>query len=150
MSRLTYGIQIWGLNAAKSTLNKVQTVQNLTMRWVTGTNLGISTKQLLDKMNWLSIHQLAIYHSVLLLWKIKKHKEPRRTIEILQKSDKSKPRIELTSRIWSKKSSYYYNKLENDVRNLKKISAFKRNLRNWIKTNVPVSEDSGDPGPGFN
>ena len=101
-------------------------------------------------MNWLSIHQLAIYHSVLLLWKIKKHKEPRRTIEILQNSDKSKPRIELTSRIWSKKSSYYYNKLENDVRKLKKISAFKRNLRNWIKTNVPVSEDSGDPDPGVN
>jgi len=82
--------------------------------------------------------------------KLKNTRNPGETIEILQKSDKSKPRIELTSRIWSKKSSYYYNKLENDVRNLKKISAFKRNLRNWIKTNVPMSEDSGDPDPGAN
>ena len=58
MSRLTYGIQIWGINATKSTLNKVQTVQNLAKKWVTGTKWGISTKQLLDKMNWLSIYQL--------------------------------------------------------------------------------------------
>ena len=99
MSRLTYGIQIWGINATKSTLQKVQTVQNLAMKWITGIKWGISTKQLLDKVNWLSIYQLAIYHSVLLLWKIKKYEEPSRTIEILQKSEKSKPRIDLTSRI---------------------------------------------------
>ena len=99
MSRLTYGIQIWGINATKSTLNKVQTVQNLAKKWVTGTKWGISTKQLLDKMNWLSIYQLAIYHSVLLLWKVKKFEEPCRTIEILQRSEKTRPRIDLTSRI---------------------------------------------------
>ena len=72
MSRLTYGIQIFGLNVAKTTLNKVQIVQNMAMKWITGENLGISTRKLLDKLDWLSIFQLAIYHSVLLLWKVKK------------------------------------------------------------------------------
>ena len=76
--------------------------------------------------------------------------EPRRTTEILQMSQNSKPRIELTSQIWSKIASHYYNKLEPDVRNLKKIGAFKRNLRNWIKLNVPLSEDTGDPDHGAN
>ena len=71
MSRLTYGIQIWGLNAAKTTINKVQMVQNLAMKWITGENLGISTRKLLEKLGWLSIFQLNIYHSVLLLWKVK-------------------------------------------------------------------------------
>ena len=150
MSRLTYGIQIWGLNAAKTTLNKVQVVQNLTMKWVTGSNLGISTKQLLDKMNWLSIYQLAIYHSVLLLWKIKHKLEPKRTTEILKMSEKSKPRIELTSRIWSKIALNHCSKLDNDLKNTKKIGAFKRKLRNWIKINVPLCEDSGDPDLGTN
>ena len=111
MSRLTYGIQIWGLNAAKTTLNKVQIVQNLAMKWITGENLGISTRKLLDKLGWLSIFQLAIYHSMLLLWKVKNKKEPSRTIEILKRNIKIKPRIELTERIWSRKAVNYFNKL---------------------------------------
>ena len=120
MSRLTYGIAIWGLNAAKTTINKVQMVQNLAMRWVTGINIGLNTKQLLDKMGGLSIYQLAIYHSVLLIWKVKNKLEPKRTTELLQLSQHSKPRIELTSRIWSKIASNYFNKLEPNVKKLKK------------------------------
>ena len=110
-----------------------------------GIKIGISTKQLLDKLGWLSIYQLAIYHSVLLYWKIKNKQEPKRTIELLQLSQYSKPRIELTSRIWSKSASTYFNKLDPNVQNLKKIGAFKRALKNWIKQNVPLSEDTGDP-----
>merc|ERR1712105_329572 len=105
MSRLTYGIAIWGLNAAKTTINKVQIVQNLTMKWVTGIKIGISTKQLLDKLGWLSIYQLAIYHSVLLYWKVKNKQEPSRIVELLQLSQNSNHRIELTGRIWSKLAS---------------------------------------------
>ena len=111
--------------------------------------MGLSTKQLLDKMGWLSMYQLAIYHSVLLIWKIKNKMEPKRTTQILQTSQYSKSRIDLTSRIWSKIASKYFNKLEPNVKKLKKkIGAFKRNLRNWIKLNVPLSEDSGDPDLG--
>ena len=145
MSRLTYGIAIWGLNAAKTTINKVQIVQNLAMKWVTGINLGISTKQLLDKLGWLSIYQLAIYHSVLLYWKIKNKKEPARTVELLHLSQNSNNRIELTGRIWSKVATTYFNKLDLNVQQLKKIGAFKTALKTWIKLNVPLSEDTGEP-----
>ena len=120
MSRLTYGIQIWGLNAAKTTINKVQMVQNLAMKWITGENLGISTRKLLDKLGWLSIFQLSIYHSVLLLWKVKNKNEPVRTIEILKRTAKTRPRIELTERIWSRKAVYYFNKLGREIRTLEK------------------------------
>ena len=145
MSRLIYGIAIWGINAAKSTINKVQIVQNLTMKWVSGIKIGMSTKQLLDKLGWLSIYQLAIYHSVLLYWKVKNKQEPKRTMELLQFSQFSNARIELTSRIWSKVASTNFYKLDPNVQNLKKIGAFKRALKNWIKQNVPLSEDTGDP-----
>ena len=89
---------------------------------------------------------MAIYHSVLLLWKVKKFDEPSRTIEILQKSDKMKPRIDLTSRIWSRKAIFYYNKLGENIRSQRKISTFKKGLKSWIKINVPISEECGDPG----
>ena len=96
-------------------------------------------------MGWLSIYQLAIYHSVLLFWKVKCKQQPKRTIELLHLSQISTPRIELTSRIWSKLASTYFNRLEPNVQNMKKIGAFKRTLKNWIKQNVPLSEDTGDP-----
>ena len=98
-------------------------------------------------MNWLSIFQLAIYHSILLLWKVNKFEEPSRTIEILQRSGKSKPRIELTSRTWSRKAVIYFNKLGEELRTQRKISTFKKGLKNWIKQNVPISEECDDPGP---
>ena len=125
MSRLKYGIQIWGLNTTKTTLNKVQTVQNLAMKWITGENLGISTRKLLDKLGWLSIFQLAIYHSVLLLWKVNNKNEPSHTNEILKRNTKTRPRIYLTERTWSRKAVYYFNKLGDDNRALKKLSTFK-------------------------
>ena len=149
MSRLTYGIQIWGLNAAKTTINKVQMVQNLAMKWITGENLGISTRKLLEKLGWLSIFQLTIYHSVLLLWKVKNKNEPSHTIEILKRNAKTRPRIELTERIWSRKAVHYFNKLGSEIRTLEKISTFKVELKHWIKTNVPISEDNIDPWPGI-
>ena len=147
MSRFIYGIQIWGLNAAKTIINKVQMVQNLAMKWITGENLGISTRKLLDKLGWLSIFQLSIYHSVLFLWKVKNKNEPVRTIEILKRTAKTRPRIELTERIWSRKAVYYFNKLGSEIRTLDKISTFKVELKHWIKTNVPISEDNIDPWP---
>ena len=115
---------------------------------VTGINIGLSTKQLLDKMGWLSIYQLAIYHSILLFWKVNNKLEPKRTVEILNRNQYSKPRIELTSRVWSKIAPNYFNKLDPNIKKLKKIGAFKRTLKNWIKLNVPLSEDSEDPIPG--
>ena len=36
MSRLIYGIQLWGLHMNKSPLKKVQRVQNMTMCWILG------------------------------------------------------------------------------------------------------------------
>ena len=118
------------------------------MKWITGENLGTSTRKLLDKLGWLSIFQLAIYHSVLLLWKVKNKKEPSRTIEILKRNVKIKPRIELTERIWNRKAVNYFNKLGEDIKTLEKLSTLTVELKNWIKRNVPISEENIDPWPG--
>ena len=70
MSIITYGIQVWGLHCRPSVLKKVQSVQLNTLKWVTGNYFG-SLNQLLKETKWLSVYQLAIYHSVLLFWKVK-------------------------------------------------------------------------------
>ena len=53
MSRLTYGIQLWGTGSAMSVLKRIQVVQNLAMCWVTGKHRLTSTKELLSRLNWL-------------------------------------------------------------------------------------------------
>ena len=71
MSRLTYGIQIWGLSINKTPMKKIQRVQNLVMCWVLSRPFWTKITGLLDEMNWLSMFQLSCYHSLLLLWKLK-------------------------------------------------------------------------------
>ena len=56
MSRLTYGIQVWGNNVCFSIMDKVQTVQNLTAAWVLNLPIWTKTTALLDKIEWLSIY----------------------------------------------------------------------------------------------
>ena len=71
MSRLTYGIQIWGLSINKHLWKKIQRVQNLVMCWVLSRPFWTKITGLLDEMNWLSMFELSCYHSLLLLWKLK-------------------------------------------------------------------------------
>ena len=73
MSRLTYAIQVWGLNIRTSILNKVQQVQNLTACWISSKPRWTRTSELLDSVGWLSIYQLAFYYTFLTIWKIKLH-----------------------------------------------------------------------------
>ena len=77
MSRLTYGIQLWGAGSAKTLIRRVQTVQNLAMCWVSNSHRLTCTKTLLGQLDWLSVNQLIYYHSFLMMYKIKKKLAPK-------------------------------------------------------------------------
>ena len=51
-------------------MKKAQTVLNNAARFVTGARPGSSTKKLMSDCNWLSVRQLCVMHSVMLLWKV--------------------------------------------------------------------------------
>ena len=89
----------------------------------------------------MSIFQLAIYHSVLLYWKVKNHKEPERLIRRLNISSSTEARILLTDRVWSRKSEYYYRQVEPLCVGLVRLSQFKRTLSEWIRSNIPIYEE---------
>ena len=96
MSRLTYGIQIWGLSINKHLWKKIQRVQNLVMCWVLSRPFWTKITGLLDEMNWLSMFQLSCYHSLLLLWKIKKYKTPHNNFKNIEKSKINELPLEIT------------------------------------------------------
>ena len=141
MSRLVYGIQIWGFGVRPNTMKKVQTVQNMAACWILNKHRCTKTKDLLNELNWLSMYQLTIYHGVLLVWKIVNNMVPERNLESLEKSKNKTGRIELTDRRWCIRAQNIFWSLNNSIKNCSKIAIFKRKLKLWICDNIPIHED---------
>ena len=70
MSNIVYMIQVYG-QASDYLLRILQVQQNRAARAVTRLAWGTSTHHLLNQIGWLSVRQLYVYHSLLLLWKIR-------------------------------------------------------------------------------
>ena len=75
MSSLVYVIQLYG-NATDYLLKSLQVLQNKAARTVTRSGWGTSTSVLLRQIGWLSINQLVVYHSLLLVFKIDRDGKP--------------------------------------------------------------------------
>ena len=76
MSKLIYGITVWGFNLTKEEIRKLQVLQNKTLRLISGMEYGTPTSSLLKATNMLSVHQLVAYHTACLIFKIKQSKLP--------------------------------------------------------------------------
>ena len=70
MGKLSYLISLWG-GTSKENLNALQVIQNKAARFVSRdwTN---STVQNLSSLGWLSVNQMIFYHTVLLMFKLKR------------------------------------------------------------------------------
>ena len=69
MSTLVYVIQLWG-GTTKSLLRAPQVTQNRIMKTVTGKSWFTPAGVLLRECNWLSVHQLVYYHTILSVHKV--------------------------------------------------------------------------------
>ena len=76
MSKLIYLITLWG-GSAKYMIVALQKAQNRAARVVTKLDWHIPTSELLKQCGWLSVHQLAVYHSVFPVYKVIQNKSPR-------------------------------------------------------------------------
>ena len=74
-SVLTYLIPLWG-GSENYLLKALQVVQNKAARCVTKLSWFTPTRQLLNQCGWLSIRQLAFYHTVLTIHRIIKSGKP--------------------------------------------------------------------------
>ena len=141
MSIITYGIQVWGLHCKRSVLKRVQSVQLNTLKWVTE-RYGGSLRQLLVETGWLSVYQLAIYHSVLLFWKVRRNGKPDRLLRRMKIAEETVARLLITERIWSRTAERFFRRIENKLSGVLRISEAKTILRNWIKSEVPLNEEN--------
>ena len=75
MSKLGYLISLWG-GCTAGLKKDLQMIQNRVCRVVTRRDWSTPTQELLRQCGWLSVNQLAVYHSVLLVHKTKLSRKP--------------------------------------------------------------------------
>ena len=150
MSKMIYLIQLWG-GCSKYLLKCLQLLQNRTARIVTKKEWSTPIKTLLLQCGWMSINQLVVYHSLVLMYQIKKEHKPlyfsskinvgfnKQTrlatddgIRLLQRN-----RYSLSNAGFIFRASGYWNALPPDIR--QKKDGFKRYLRAWIVDNVALN-----------
>ena len=68
LSIITNNIQLWGFGT-KTLLKKVQVMQNKTAKWVLRLPNKSRTKKCYEVLGWMSVRQLLVYHSLMMLFK---------------------------------------------------------------------------------
>ena len=96
----------------------------------------------MEVTGWLSVYQLAIYHSVLLFWKVKRNGKPDRLLRRMKIAEETVARLLITERIWSRTAERFFRRVENQLSGVLRISEAKTILRNWIKVEVPLNEEN--------
>ena len=133
MSKLIYLMPVWS-GCEAYLVKALQVTQNKAARSVTHLGYRTPTKILLQQCGWLSVSQLMIYHSLVLLHKTLVHETPiylyqkitsngvyqhssrRAEAGSLRQCLQSKSHLDLTKRGWCWRSLDQYNKLTAELR----------------------------------
>ena len=144
LSKLTYLIPLWG-GCEKLIIRSLQKVQNIILRVVTKRNIFTPVREMLTNCGWLSVHQLAGYHTLLLVHKIKHTGQPLYLAEMftssfnyptrfagagnIQAAGKSEVRLELSQQSFKFRAIRDWNKLPSQLKLETSSMLFKKKLK---------------------
>ena len=153
ISKVCYLIQLWG-GCEGYLLHSLQVLMNRAARSVTGLSGFTSTKRLMDSCGWLSVKQLVVYQSVIMIHKTLKTGSPNYLFNRLSTSYTYNTRQDYSGSIrqdetFSSSSSLPrssfrfrgamdYNRIPASVRAIFNITTFKVKLRQWVKMNISL------------
>ena len=150
MSKLSYLIPLWA-GCETYIMQALQKIQTRAARVVTRSSLP--TSEQLAQCGWLSVQQLAIYQTCILVHKVLANKEPqyifnmfstdyrretRQAARMEIKQDREHPALELTKDSFRCRATRDYNRLPVDQRNQESLRIFMTNLWKWITINIPI------------
>ena len=155
LSTLSYIIQVYG-SCSGYLLAMLQVLQNKAARCVTRLPWMTPTSVLLTQCGWLSLKQLVLYHSMVMLFKTKKDKAPVYIYDHIgdtpgrntrQEADRIAANILKDDRDFKTgtarktfipRSIEDWNNLPVDMRTITNLQLFKKRLKTWVKENVPL------------
>ena len=151
MSKLIYLIELWG-GCSKYLLEALQKAQNRAAKTVTKLDWNTPVAELLNQCGWLSVHQLVVYHSVVLVHKVIQNKSPKYLHSMFDTEYQYKTKqahnalirqtrdlgLEITQDSFRWRAAKSYNELPLSIRNVASLEAFKKEAKAWIKMNTSL------------
>ena len=148
MSYVSYLIPLFG-GSPEYLITALQTLQNRAARIVTKSNWGTSSSSMLSQIGWLSVRQMAVLHSLMIIFKTNRDRKP---VYLYQKisnkfaantrlgtnngiKDSRRFKTTLGSQSFTPRSIKQWNSLPNNIRTEPNIVKFKSKLKTWVKLN---------------
>ena len=154
MSKLINLIELWG-GSSQYLLKALQKAQNRAARFVSKLDWNTPTGKLLKQCGWLSVHQLAVYHSVVMVYKVMLYKSPKYIYSMFstkynyntnQAQNKMlrqtrKFSLNLTKESFRWRAAMHYNQLPLEIRELGNLQHFKKEAKAWVKSSVSLYQE---------
>ena len=153
LSKLIFQISLWG-GAEGYLLQSLQIVQNKAARLVTRRSRYTPVVELLRHCGWLSVRQLAYYHSTVQIYKSLQSTYPKyihnklstefpyntrlAESQAVRMGSEFQVKLELTKKSFMNRATCNYNQLPTYIRQVASIEAFKKKLKIWVSENIPV------------
>ena len=151
ISKLAYLMPLWG-GCPNYLVNALQVMQNKAARYVTKKNVYTPVKTLLKQCNWLSVHQMIFFHTVVLFYRTRVSKVPVQLFKMASSDysyntrEKANWNFKVVSNIrrpstfamksYRWRSVEYWNMLPLKIKCEKNVHSFKKSLRIWIHQNI--------------
>ena len=142
------------INLKKKDMMKLQVLQNSTLRLTLKRKYGTPTSTLLSEANVLSVNQLVAYNMVVQVYKVQKSRQPayhyHRLFGNLEENQPagtrsiSRKNLRVDFKLSQSRCSFFntssnlWNSITPAMRNLPTLGAFKKKVRQWVKTNIPA------------
>ena len=153
MSKVCYLIELWG-GCEGYLLHSLQIQLNKAARLVTGASCFTSTRRLMDSCSWLSVKQLVMYQTVIMVHKTIKMAKPKYLYSRLDTHHTYRTRHhssgcvrldetfrckgDLPMNSFRNRGAHDYNKIPAEIRAIRNMNTFKTRLRMWIKVNISL------------
>ena len=121
----------------------LQVLQNKAAQIVTKSPPRAHRDPMYDRLGWLTVQQLVVYHTVLAIYRIRQTSEPEYLARQFQNDNRNgriivpKCKLGLAMKSFCVRGADTWNTLPSHVRQSRRLRDFKMKARNWVKTNVP-------------
>ena len=141
-SVMVYCLPLYG-GCDKYQIKAIQVLQNKAALIVTHLPPRTSRIELFERVNWLTVNQLIVYHTLITIFKVRQNNEPEYLATKL-KNDTRTGRIlipntdlRLAQNSFVIRGSASWNALPESIRSQAKIGTFKKLTKKWISDNIP-------------
>ena len=141
-SVLVYCLPVFG-GCNVDEVKDLQVLQNRAAQIVTHSPPRSKRHLLFDKLKWLTVKQLIVYHTLLAVYKIRQSREPEYLANFLLNDNRLGSIIVPNTTLGLAKKSFVWRGSENwnslplDLRKSSKVGTFKKCAKQWIIENIP-------------